>query len=64
MEVKRNPYYELPPKILLEPLKKNKDKYCTYDDAVGHLTDGCIALRLLIEKFISNGKLVYFLRDN
>jgi hypothetical protein len=64
VEVKRDPDYELPPKILLEPLDKNKDKYCAYHDAVGHLIEGCISLRLLIEKFISNKKLVRFLRDN
>jgi hypothetical protein len=64
MGVKKDPDYEIPRKILWELLEQNKDKYCAYHDAVGHLTKGCIALRLLIEKFIDHGKLVHFLREN
>jgi hypothetical protein len=44
MEVWRDPDYELPQKILREPLEKNKDKYCAYHNVMGHLTEGCIAL--------------------
>jgi hypothetical protein len=63
MEVRRDPNYVRPHRITREPPEGNKDKYCTFHEANGHLTEGCIALRLMIEKFIRNGKLVSFLAD-
>jgi hypothetical protein len=57
MEVRRNPDYVRPHKIMEEPLERNNDKYCAFHEANGHLTEGCIALRLMIERFIRNGKL-------
>jgi hypothetical protein len=64
MEVKRDLDYVQPNRITREPLEKNKDKYCAFHDAMGHLTEGCISLQLMIERFIGNGKLVRFLEDN
>jgi hypothetical protein len=52
-----------PPKIPDNPPYKNEDKYCEYHAQVGHYIEGCIALRLLIEKFIKNGKLVPFMGE-
>lgn len=63
MEVKKDPDYVRPPKIVGEPPLKSKHKYCAYHESSGHGTEGCISLRLLIEKFIENGKLVKFLVD-
>ncbi|XP_059439812.1 uncharacterized protein LOC132172342 [Corylus avellana] len=64
MEVKKDPEFVRPPKILGSPPEKNKDRYCDFHEARGHYTEGCIALRLLIEKLIKNGKLVRFLGDH
>jgi hypothetical protein len=62
-EIKKDPEYVRPAKILGEPLAKNRHKYCLYHEANGHTTEGCISLRFAIEKFISNGKLVKFLAN-
>jgi hypothetical protein len=45
MEVKRDPEFVRPPKILGNPLERNKDRYCDFHEAGGHYTGGCIALR-------------------
>jgi hypothetical protein len=50
-------------KITGTPSPRNKDKYCEYDEAIGHTTKVCIALRMLIEKFIVNGKLIRFVGE-
>jgi hypothetical protein len=63
MEIKKDPGFVRPPKIVGEPLLKNQHKYCAYHEANGHTTEGCITLRLLIEKHIGNGRLVKFLVD-
>jgi hypothetical protein len=60
MEVKKAPEYVRLPRIPGNPPERNKDKYCTFHKANGHGTEGCIALRVTIEKFIGNGKLVFF----
>jgi hypothetical protein len=61
MEVKRDPEFVRPPKIPGNPPERNKDRYCDFHEARGHYTEGCIALRQLIEKLIKNGKLVQFI---
>ncbi|XP_059461787.1 uncharacterized protein LOC132190753 [Corylus avellana] len=45
------------------PQNQNSDHYCEFHEANGHYTEGCIALRHLIKKFIRNGKLVRFLGE-
>jgi hypothetical protein len=60
MEVKRDPEFVRPLKILGNPPEKNKDRYCDFHEARGHYTEECIALRHLIEKFVKNGKLIQF----
>ncbi len=64
MEVRKDPNYAPPQKITKEPLEQNKNKYCAYHDGIGHYTEACVSLRLMIEKFIRNGKLVRFLTEN
>jgi hypothetical protein len=61
MEIKKNYDYVRPPKITGKPPPRTKDWYCAFHNANGHSTEGCITLRLLIEKFIGNKKLVQFL---
>jgi len=55
--------FHRPPKIPGNPPPHKKDKYFNFHGATGQHTKGCIALRLLIEKFIKNGKLVWFLGE-
>jgi hypothetical protein len=61
MEVKKDPEYVKPPKIFGKPPTRTNDWYCAFHEANGHITEGCIALRVLIEKIIENGKLVQLL---
>ncbi|XP_059455126.1 uncharacterized protein LOC132185359 [Corylus avellana] len=58
MEIKKDPEYRRPPEA---PQNQNSDRYCEFHEVNGQYTEGCIALRHLIEKFIENGKLVRFL---
>jgi hypothetical protein len=64
MEARKDLDYVHPQKITKESPEKNNDKYCTYHDAMRHHTEGCVSLRLMIERFIGSKKLVYFLIDN
>lgn len=59
MERKKGSEFRWPPKISGNPPSHKKDKYCDLHKAAGHHTGGCIVLRLLIQKFIKNGKLVW-----
>jgi hypothetical protein len=63
MEIRKDLEFHKPPKIRGNPPLRNKDKYCEFHEETGHYTEGCIALKLLIEKFIKNGKLIQFLGD-
>jgi hypothetical protein len=60
IEIKRDSEFQRPPKIPGNLPYKNEAKYCDFYEQSGHYTDGCIPLRLLIEKLIKNGKLVQF----
>jgi hypothetical protein len=61
MEIKKDPDYVRPLKIFKKPPIRTKDKYCAFYEANGYSTEGCISLRLLIEKFIENWKLIQLL---
>jgi hypothetical protein len=61
MEVRKDPNYIRLPRITGNPPNKNKDKYCAFHEVNGHNTEDCIALRVMIETFVGNGKLVRFL---
>jgi superfamily I DNA and/or RNA helicase len=63
MEIKKDPKFHRPSKILSNTPPHNKDKYCDFHKAAGHYTEGCIALRLLIKKFVKNWKFVRFLES-
>jgi hypothetical protein len=65
MEIKRDPQYEKPYPLHNKYVKEeNRNKYCAFHDARGHVTEECRNLRILIEKFIKNGKLLCFIADN
>jgi len=61
MEIKRDLMYQKPRPMLPNPQFANQ--YCTFHDTTGHRTEACISLRILIERFIENGKLVRFFVD-
>jgi hypothetical protein len=63
MEIKRDPAFREPQKIPGNPHYRNAGKYCDFHKQAGHYTEGCVTLRLLIEEFIKNGKLVRFLGE-
>jgi hypothetical protein len=64
MEVRKDLDYVRPPRITRNTSDTNKDKYCAFHNANRHGTEGFIALRIMIEKFIWNGKLVRFLAEH
>jgi hypothetical protein len=61
MELKKDPNYQRPRPIPGNPPPLLADKYCAFHESYGHLTEQCVSLRQLIEKFIENGKLIRFL---
>jgi hypothetical protein len=61
MVIENGPAFQRPKPLLGIPPARLVDKYCAFHDCYGHLTEQCISLRQLIEKFIKNGKLVRFL---
>jgi hypothetical protein len=63
LEIKRDPMYQKPRPILVNPNSPYADQYCAFHDTTGHRTEACISLRILIERFIENGKLVRFLAN-
>jgi len=63
MELKKDPNYQKPRPIQGNPPPYLAHKYCAFHDSHGHLTEQCVSLRQLIEKFIENGKLVRFLAN-
>jgi hypothetical protein len=58
MEIKRDLEFRRPLKIPVVAPNKNSSKYCEFHEANNHYTEGYIALRQLIDKFIKNEKLV------
>jgi septal ring factor EnvC (AmiA/AmiB activator) len=65
MEIKKDPQYERPyPHHNKRVREENRKKLCAYHDARGHVTEECRNLRILIEKFIKNRKLLCFIADN
>jgi len=58
LEIKRDPMYRKPRPVLVNPNSPYADQYCAFHDTTRHRTEACISLRILIERFIENGKLV------
>jgi hypothetical protein len=63
MEIKKDPAFWEPQKIPGNPPYRNAGKYCDIHKQAGHYTEGCVTLRLLIEEFIKNDKLVRLLGE-
>jgi hypothetical protein len=63
IKIKRDLAFREPPKIPGNPPYRNADKYYDFHKQADHYTEGCVTLRLLIEEFIKNGKLVRFLGE-
>jgi len=63
LEIKRDPVYRKLRPVLVNPNSPYEDQYCAFHDTTGHRTEACISLRILIERFIENGKLVRFLAN-
>jgi hypothetical protein len=63
LEIKRDPMYRKPRPVLANPNSQFVDHYCAFHDTTGHRIEACISLRILIERFIENGKLVRFLAN-
>jgi hypothetical protein len=57
----KDPDFHQPSKILGNPPPHNKEKNCDFHKTPSYHTERCIALRLLIEKFIKNEKLIRFI---
>jgi hypothetical protein len=65
MEIKKDSQYERPYPLHNKRVREeNRNKFCAYHDARGHVTEECRNLRILIEKFIKNEKLLRFIADN
>jgi hypothetical protein len=56
MEIKRDPMYQKPMPVLVNPNSPYADQYYAFHDNTRHSTEACITLRILIERFIENGK--------
>jgi hypothetical protein len=64
-EIKRDLQYEKPYPLHNKYVKEeNRNKFCAFHNARGHITEECTNLRILIEKFIKNKKLLRFIADN
>jgi hypothetical protein len=59
--IKKDPAFQRPKPLPGVPPARLANKYCAFHNCNGHLTEQCISLRQLIEKFIENRKLVQFL---
>jgi len=56
--VKADSMYEKPQEITSTPHPRTAHWYCGFHESKRHRTETCRSLRILIEKFIENGKLV------
>jgi len=61
MVIENDPAFQRSKSLPGVPLARLADKYCAFHNCYGHLIEQCISLRQLIEKFIENGKLVWYL---
>uniref|UniRef100_A0A2N9FPT8 Reverse transcriptase domain-containing protein n=1 Tax=Fagus sylvatica TaxID=28930 RepID=A0A2N9FPT8_FAGSY len=60
MQIKDDPALRWPGKLLTNPDKRAKDKYCRFHRDHGHNTDDCYDLKRQIEELIKQGKLQRF----
>uniref|UniRef100_A0A2N9IKM3 Uncharacterized protein n=1 Tax=Fagus sylvatica TaxID=28930 RepID=A0A2N9IKM3_FAGSY len=60
MQIKDDPALRWPGKLLTNPDRRAKDKYCRFHRDHGHNTDDCYDLKRQIEELIKQGKLQRF----
>jgi hypothetical protein len=60
MQIKDDPALKWPGKLLTNPDRRAKDKYCRFHKDHGHNTENCYDLKRQIEELIKQGKLQRF----
>ena len=60
MQIKDDPALRWPGKLLTNPDRRAKDKYCRFHRDHGHNTEDCYDLKRQIEELIKQGKLQRF----
>ena len=61
MAIKGDPTFRWPPRMKIDPFKRDRSKFCEYHEDHGHSTEDCMVLRQKIEVFVRNRKLLRFL---
>uniref|UniRef100_A0A2N9J520 Uncharacterized protein n=1 Tax=Fagus sylvatica TaxID=28930 RepID=A0A2N9J520_FAGSY len=62
MQIRNDPALKWPGKLLTDPDKRPRDKYCRFHRDHGHNTENCYDLKRQIEELIKQGKLQRFIR--
>uniref|UniRef100_A0A2N9I556 RNA-directed DNA polymerase n=1 Tax=Fagus sylvatica TaxID=28930 RepID=A0A2N9I556_FAGSY len=60
MQIRNDPALKWPGKLLTDPDKRQRDKYCRFHRDHGHNTEDCYDLKRQIEELIKQGKLQRF----
>jgi hypothetical protein len=60
MQIRNDPTLKWPSKLLTDPNKRLRDKYCCFHRDHGHNTEDCYDLKRQIEELIKQGKLQRF----
>jgi ribosomal protein L25 (general stress protein Ctc) len=60
MQIRNDPALKWPGKLLTDPDKRSRDKYCRFHSDHGHNTEDCYDLKRQIEELIKQGKLQRF----
>ena len=61
MQIRNDPALKWPGKLLTDPDKRPRDKYCRFHRDHGHNTEDCYDLKRQIEELIKQGKLQRFI---
>ena len=56
-KIKREPFFVRPPKMIENPVLRDRNLYCSYHREKGHMTENCHLLKVHIEKLASAGHL-------
>jgi hypothetical protein len=62
MQIRNDPALKWPGKLLTDPNKRPRDKYCCFHRDHGHNTEDCYDLKRQIEELIKQGKLQRFVK--
>uniref|UniRef100_A0A2N9ESH3 Uncharacterized protein n=1 Tax=Fagus sylvatica TaxID=28930 RepID=A0A2N9ESH3_FAGSY len=64
MQIRNDPALKWPGKLLTDPDKRPRDKYCRFHRDHGHNTEDCYDLKRQIEELIKQGKLQRFIEKS